>query len=265
MTFSFFSIKNFFKKWCCETKKETVSASVSLASQFLAFPISDLMVPRSDILAVDIQTPFQDLVKIFLRSNFQALPVYRDTLDHMAGVINVRCLLSLLEAENEDKWNRYLSPVTLVPSAITVKEAFQKIGQGHKDSLLFIVDEHGGVEGMVTKNHLLKEFSLHCLEEEQEDPQDSFALAVGTVAPVISGRMDLEAFEEEFDAKNLFTSDDENKVNTIGGWLCAFLGRMPTKGEIIRHPSGFVFEITKTDPRKIHEITILKTPDAHAG
>lgn len=222
---------------------------------FFALPISDIMIPRSDIVAVDIHTPLNELMTLFLKTNFQVLPVYRETLDHITGTISVRCLLSLLGTENEDRWNRHLSMASFVPTSVTIKEAFQRMSKCHKDALLFIVDEHGGVEGMLTKNHILNALSAHCFDDEEEDE----AIADAPF-PLISGRMDIDTFAEEFETDTLFSEDDENKVNTIGGWLCSFLGRVPTKGEVISHPSGFVFEITKADPRKIHEITVLKRP-----
>ena len=245
----------FFKKPIPSQNNGTESGELSARIEvFLNEPLSEVMVHRSDIVAVSYQFSFQEVVKAFLKTGFRWLPVYRDTLDHITGAISIHGVFALRESSaEEDKWYRYLNHASFVPSSMTVKEAMSELYDTHGVAL-FIVDEYGGVEGMVTKGHILKEFRSAVLGQAPEEED----MIISKDPWVIRGRMGLEEFNEEF--QPIFTASDEDRVNTIGGWLCAFLGRVPLKGEIIDHPLGFSFEIKQADPRKIYEITILTQP-----
>lgn len=234
------------------------SATQHPIDAFLAKSIEEIMLPRSDIIAVANNASFDEVVKNFLKTGFRWLPVYRETLDNITGLVSIQCILSLRESENsEDRWNRHMNQAMFAPTSMTVREALQNFQHSNHVSIIFIVDEYGGIEGMVTKGQILRAlcaiWTYDCTEEEMIISRDPIW--------IINGRMDLETFEEELGALDFFNEEDENRVNTIGGWLCFYLGRVPLKEEIIAHPSGFTFKIRKATPRKIHEITILQMPE----
>lgn len=220
--------------------------------------IDEIMIPRSDIVAVSSHTPFEEVAKKFLRTGFRWLPVFRETLDTIIGMVGIHCLLSLRESgATENRWYRHLNAPTFCPSSMTILDALCCMQQDHKTSILFVVDEYGGIEGMLTRGHITKEiFHLYGGNGAEEEKM----IISRDPVWVIHGRMDLETFEEEFKIYTLFDQEVENRVNTIGGWICAYLGRVPLTGEVIAHPSGFTFEIRHSTPRKIHHIAIVQTP-----
>ena len=221
--------------------------------QFFSLPVEDIMIPRSDIQAVSYRLPFEEITRTFLKTGFRWLPVYRETLDHISGVISIHSILALKEACSENlKWYRHLNQASFAPASMTIQEMMRVLFENHSIAL-FIVDEYGGVQGMVTKGHILKEFSsthLSLLSEEEDS-------VVSRNPWVLRGRMSLEDFEEELQVFTLFSSEEKDRVSTLGGWLCYILGRVPLKGEIIQHSSGFSFEIQRADPRTIYEVCIL--------
>jgi CBS domain containing-hemolysin-like protein len=251
-------LKGFFQKFF---KKNVEPLSTNLppppTEDFFETPIEDIMTQRGDIAFVYKADSFQKVVEMFLKTGFRSLPVCDEVLDNISGIITAHSILSIRESGmDQTNWCYHISHADFVPGSMTVREALQYFYKGYKSSLLFIVDEHGGIQGLLSSFNILKELSAYYFSDyfEEED------MIISREPLIISGRMDLEMFEEEFNANELFTPDDGNKVNTIGGWLCSYIGRVPIKSEKIHHPSGFIFEISQADPRKIHQITLLQVP-----
>jgi CBS domain containing-hemolysin-like protein len=227
---------------------------------FLSLNIEEIMLPRSDIIAVSRQNSFQEVIKKFLKTGFHWLPVFRGTLDNIVGIVSIHCILSLKESKaTENQWYKHVNNAFFAPSSMTIKEALHQFQRNQKEIVIFVVDEYGGIEGMLTKGHILRELVALFIKDFAEEEE-----MIISKAPflIISGRMGLDDFAQEFSASGLFSEDDENRVNTIGGWICAYIERVPLKGEIIMHPSGFTFEILQANPRTIHQIAILQTPSA---
>jgi CBS domain containing-hemolysin-like protein len=223
---------------------------------FLELTVDEAMIPRSDVMAISAQTPFDEVVKKFLKTGFRWLPVFRESLDDIAGIVSVHCVLSLKESDDrETEWLRHLNKAFFGPTSMTIEDALRHMYHHHKTDIIFVVDEHGGIEGMLTKGHLLREACAWCMEDFSEEE-----MVISKDPWVISGRMDLETFAEEIGADNLFNQVDLDRVNTIGGWLCAYVERVPLTGEVISHPSGYTFEIRQATPRNIHQIAILEVP-----
>ena len=221
--------------------------------RFFLMPIEEIMIPRSDIQAVSYRLPFEEITRAFLKTGFRWMPVYRETLDHITGIISVHSVLALREScVSNLKWYRHLNHASFAPASMTIQGVMRELYESHGIAL-FIVDEYGGVQGMVTKGHILKEFSsMHLsLSAEEEDS------VISRDPWVIRGRISLEDFEEELKLLNFFSQEERDRVSTLGGWLCSMLGRVPLKGEIIHHDSGLSFEIQRADPRKIYEVRVL--------
>ncbi|WP_023492152.1 transporter associated domain-containing protein [Holospora undulata] len=225
--------------------------------RFFSLPVEDIMIPRSDILAVSYRLPFEEITRTFLKTGFRWLPVYRETLDNISGVISIHSVLALKESCTQDiRWYRHLNHASFAPASMTIQEMMKVLYEYHSLAL-FIVDEYGGIQGMVTKGHILKEFSSMHLSLSSEEE----GAVVSRNPWVLRGRISLEDFEEELQVFTLFTPEEKDKVSTLGGWLCYTLGRVPLKGEIIQHSSGFAFEIQRADPRTIYEVCILNYPN----
>lgn len=227
--------------------------------EFLDQTLDKVMIQRSDIVAIPTHTPCDEVVRKFLKTGFLWFPVFRDTLDTIAGLVSVHCILSLRESSDtsEHQWCRHLNAPTFCPSSMTVREALRTLQDHHKIPMLFVVDEYGGVQGIVTKDHLLRDL----FDSYIDDFSDEEEMILGRKPLwVINGRMNLEDFVEEFKARELLIPEDEGRVHTLGGWVCSYVGRVPLTGEILVHPSGWTFEIRQATPRQVHQIAILQSP-----
>jgi magnesium and cobalt transporter len=262
---SFFTtITNFFSSWGKAPAPEVIHPPHDL-DDFLDQTLDKVMIQRSDIVAIPTHMSCDEVVRKFLKTGFLWFPVFRDTLDTIAGIVSVHCILSLRESSDtsEHQWCRHLNAPTFCPSSVTVREALRTLQDHYKIPMLFIVDEYGGVQGIVTKDHLLRElFNIYI-----QDFSDEEEMILGRDPLwVINGRMNLEDFVDEFGAQPLLIPEDDDRINTLGGWICSYLGRVPLTGEIITHPSGWKFEVRQATPRQVHQIAILHSPvHEHSG
>jgi magnesium and cobalt transporter len=239
--------------------QEPIPATDNVLEDFLNQTLTNVMVPRSDIVAIPTHMSCEDVVHKFLKTGFLWFPVFRDTLDTIVGLVSVHCLLSLRDSwdTSEHQWCRHLNAPTFCPSSMTVREALKTLRDHYKIPMLFVLDEYGGVQGIVTKDYLLRDFFhsyIHNISDEEE-----MILGRNPVW-IINGRMNLEDFMQEFDAHVLLTHEDDGRIHTLGGWICAYVGRVPLTGEIITHPSGWTFEVRQATPRQVHQIAILQSP-----
>lgn len=254
----FVPLKNFFSSWGKNPVVE-VSEKENILDDFLDQTLDKVMIQRSDIVAIPTHMSCDDVVRKFLKTGFLWFPVFRDTLDTIAGIVSVHCMLSLRESSDtsEHQWCRHLNAPTFCPSSVTVREALRTLQDHYKIPMLFIVDEYGGIQGIATKDHLLRALFnvyVHDFSDEEE-----MILGRDPVW-VINGRMNLEDFVEEFAAHPLLIPEEDDRINTVGGWICSYLGRVPLTGEIISHPSGWKFEVRHATPRQVHQIAILHSP-----
>ncbi len=256
---SFFqSVKKLFNHVRTKPTEGEVQHNQAL-DDFLDQTLDAVMIQRSDIVAIPTHMPCDEVVRKFLKTGFLWFPVFRDTLDTIVGLVSVHCILSLRESSDtsEHQWCRHLNAPTFCPSAMTVREALRTLQDHHKIPMLFVVDEYGGVQGIVTKDHLLRDL----FDSYIDDFSDEEEMILGKDPVwVINGRINLEDFVEEFNASALLIPEDEGRIHTLGGWICAYVGRVPLTGEIITHPGGWTFEIRQANPRQVHQIALLQTP-----
>ena len=255
----FFNLVKKFFNFSQRTPQETTPDPDKVLEDFLNQTLDNVMIPRSDIVAIPTHMSCTDVVHKFLKTGFLWFPVFRDTLDTIVGLVSVHCLLSLQDSwdTSEHQWCRHLNAPTFCPSSMSVREALRTLQDHHKIPMLFVLDEYGGVQGIVTKDYLLRDFFhsyIHILSDEEE-----MILSRNPVW-VINGRMNLEDFIEEFGAQVLLTPEDDSRIHTLGGWVCAYVGRVPLTGEIISHPSGWTFEVRQATPRQVHQIAIVQGP-----
>lgn len=234
---------------------------VAPAGALDALTLKEAMVPRADIIGASYELRIDDLVKLFLTTGFRAFPVYRDTKDHIVGVIEIHQVLLLLSGQyQEQTWQDRIRQVFFFASpSMPIKEALVHF-QKEKNAFIMIVDEFGGIKGLTTRGKIIEYIvqDLQIIESDDEIFATSFR---EDGAPVVDGRVELETIEEEF-ATSLRI--EEQDVQTLGGLVCTIAGRVPMRGEIIEHPSsGLAFEIVEADQRRIKLIAILNTAVKH--
>jgi len=220
-------------------------------------PVVDVMVPRADIVALNVNAPKEDLYALLQQKPHSRIPVYKDDLDNIIGVINMKDLVTTLTQGTHFELRDIMRDVLVVSPAMRVMDLLLQMRQS-KVHIAFVVDEFGGIDGLITINDLIAaivgeiddEFDFDIAPQLIERPDGS---------AIVDARMPLTDFEERYG--DLFTEDEEHEeADTLGGLVSYIAGRVPARGELIKHDSGLEFEIIDADPRRIMRLRIRNLP-----
>ncbi len=227
--------------------------------------VEDVMVPRADITAVDITTPLKELTAIFGEAAHSRLPVFRETLDDPVGVAHIKDVVSHLAryaetgGEGSEDWSeaRILPeikrPLLYVPASMRALDLLLKM-QSRRMHMALVVDEFGGTDGLVTLEDLLEPI-VGDIEDEHDIADTVSVRAKGPGLWEADARAEILELEEAL-GKEIATDEEEADVDTLGGLVFRLAGRVPERGEVIVHPSGFEFEVLDSDPRRIKRLRV---------
>jgi magnesium and cobalt transporter len=221
--------------------------------------ISDVMVPRADIVAIEMSLSLEDLIKAFREAAHSRLPVYRDTLDDVAGMVHVKDVLMALDDARTDgrlpTINDIKRRVLFVPPSMAVIDLLLKMRLS-RIHMALVIDEYGGTDGLVTIEDLI-ETIVGDIDDEHDEQ------ITPLIMPRPSGMLDVDARcpIEDLEANlgiDLLPEDQEDYIDTVGGLLFSLAGRVPERGEVIEHPSGLEFEVIDADARQLKRVRVRK-------
>ena len=228
--------------------------------------VSDVMIPRADIVAVAEDASVADIVALFRDVQHSRLPVYRESLDDPLGLIHIKDILTYLELQPDGafRWKggsvaQFTRELLFVPPSMPLLDLLLKMQTAHMH-LALVIDEYGGTDGLVTIEDVIEEIVGDIADEHDEDAQQVRKTEDG--AFVANARLDLEDFREQTGI-DLAPEDPEQDIDTLGGLVVSLLGRVPQRGEIVAHPSGYQFEVLEADPRRVKRLRI-RQPSAAA-
>ncbi len=207
---------------------------------------SDVMIPRTDIAAVALDIKLPELKNIFTKLGHTRLPVYKNSIDEIIGFIHVKDIFKSIVQNKKPNIKTLVRELIFVPRSIKVTDLLAKMKQS-KVHIAIVLDEHGGTDGLVTIEDIIEEVFGEITDEYDQDKSDSYITFDGENFS-IDARARIEDVEKEL---GIMLSDEEAEYDTFGGMIISFLGHIPQKGEIIRHPSGLEIEVTDADHRKI--------------
>jgi CBS domain containing-hemolysin-like protein len=249
----------------------TEDAGAALRNQAAAFQsitVGDVMTPRADITAVELSTPFEGVVATFAASEHSRIPVYRETLDDPVGVAHLKDIFAILSdperkvAPNAVVLPRVKRPTLYVPASMRAADLLLRMQTG-RIHMAMVIDEFGGVDGLVTLEDVI-EAVVGDIDDEHDEAASTQIVTRGGVTEV-DGRVALEALEAALDTP-LTTPDLEEEIETAAGLVTALAGRVPERGEVIAHPAGWEFEVTDADPRRVKRLRVRRvTAPAAAG
>nr|WP_240902942.1 hemolysin family protein [Caulobacter sp. SLTY] len=236
------------------------------AREFARLDVGDVMIPRSDIQAIEISTPFEEVVARFVETEHSRLPVYRETLDDPVGVIHIKDIFRLL-ASGRSATTRVLlrtlkRELLYVPESMPATVLLEKM-QLRRAHLALVIDEHGGVSGLATLENLL-EAVVGEIDDEHDEAQVSTVIAGPDGAFEVDARADIEDLEAALEVEGLVPEELEEDVDTVAGLVTALAGRVPEAGEVIFHPGGWAFEITDGDLRRVKRVRVRRLAAAVA-
>jgi magnesium and cobalt transporter len=219
--------------------------------------LDDVLIPRAEVVAVPDTTTLQDLVATFRESGMTRLPVFEETLDRPIGMIHLKDL-ALRHGFNGDKEREFelrplLRPLIYAPPSMPIGVLLQKM-QTQRTHMALVIDEYGGVDGLVTLEDLIEQV-IGEIEDEHDQEEGKFWRQEKSGCYLALARTPLDEFEAETGVKLVQPADGE-EIDTLGGLVFMLAGRVPSRGEVIPHPSGAEIEVVDADPRRIKRLRL---------
>ncbi len=216
----------------------------------------DVMVPRVDIGAVDAATGLEQLVALLNRNYHSRLPVFRENLDDVIGMVHIKDVLAAHSKPHDFSLTDIVRPVSFVAPTMRVVDLLLQMQQT-RNHMALVVDEYGGVDGLITIEDLV--------EEIVGEIEDEFDVVEGprlVIQPDQTLQADARATIEEFEelVGPVLSDDERDDVDTLGGLVFALAGRVPSRGDLVTHPSGVEFEVLAADRRRIKHLRVRNLP-----
>lgn len=228
--------------------------------------VADVMIPRADIVAIEVDTPLADLIESFRDDAHSRLPIYRKTMDDPLGMIHLKDVMGWIAEQGLDQAAAAAPTFSLmalkrevlfVPSSMPALDLLLKMRMT-RIHMALVVDEYGGTDGLVTFENLVEEI-VGDIKDEHEDPDELGLAAASDGTFEADARVTIADAATTLDLK--LDLDEEETVDTLGGLVVALVGRVPVAGEILAHPTGLKIEVLEADPRRVKRLRLH--PPAH--
>ncbi len=220
---------------------------------------ADVMVPRVDIVALDVEAPFADVVKCMTEHSHSRVPVYRETLDDVIGFVHVKDVVSPAAERRPTKLAGLLRKMLFVAPSVPILDLLVQMRQA-RTHIAMVVDEFGGIDGLVTIEDLIEEI-VGDIEDEHDIPETPTLIERPDGSIIADARLPIDALEEQLGMR-LRPAGEEESVDTLGGLVFTLAGRVPKRTEVIGHPGGLEFEVLDADPRRIKRLRVRSLPAA---
>ena len=267
-----------------ETVRAEAKSMMLNIIEFSNLRVDDVMVPRVDIVAIDEAASMRELLAKFIDANHSRLPVYRETLDGITGMVHVKDFMRWMDAKGvkrrKAKTDKSEKPEKLPAAGLSIAAAELAVAVKqsglHRDVLFvppsmpasdllvrmqashihlaIVIDEYGGTDGLVSIEDLV-EVIVGDISDEHDTEEGLQVKAVGEGIYMADGRVDIAALEDLVKI-DLLSDEEEEEADTLAGLIFKIAGRVPARGEIIRHGSGLEFEILDSDPRRVKKLKV---------
>ncbi len=215
---------------------------------------ADVMVPRADIVAVELDTEMPALVELMGKEAHSRLPVYRGALDDVLGLVHIKDVLAALGRMPPPKLADLVRDVLYVAPSMRVLDLLLEMRQ-KRIHMAVVVDEYGGVDGLITIEDLVEEI-VGEIEDEHDVAEGPFLTERADGTLIADGRASIEELEATLG--KVLSEEEREEVDTVAGLVVYLIDRVPRRGEVVAHPSGFEFEILEVDPRRIRRLRVRR-------
>ena len=230
---------------------------ISNILQLRDLPVAKVMVPRADIVAIDISSPREDLVKLLSEKPHSRIPVYKGDMDNVIGFVHIKDIVANIADGHPFELKDIMRDVLVVSPSMRVMDLLLQLRQS-KVHIAFVVDEFGGIDGLITISDLI-EAIVGEIDDEYDCDIDPQFIERPDGSASADARYPIQTFEAKYG--NVFDDEeDDEKVDTLGGLVTAIAGHVPSRGEIIRHSSGIEFEVLDADPRRVTRVRVRHLP-----
>ena len=228
-----------------ETEKELIHS----VFEFADTPVKAVMVPRTEIHAVDVKTPRDEILKSFVESGFSRIPVYDGDMDRVVGILYNKDIFRALQEKGEFRAQDLLHPPFFVPSSLPISQLLKEL-QRKRSAMAIVVNEFGEVEGLATLEDLLEEIVGEIRDESDREER-------GPVERLPDGSMVIQGSAQLKDLKSDYNLPFEESPDylTLAGFVLAKLRRIPRGGERVEH-EGYRLTIVDMEGRRIVKIKL---------
>ncbi|WP_444462525.1 transporter associated domain-containing protein [Rhodobacter capsulatus] len=218
--------------------------------------VGDVAVPKAEIIAVPVTTTREELVEVFRTQGYSRLPVFKDTLDSPMGLVLLKDLAlahGFGGAAGRFSLRKLLRPLLYVPPSMPIGVLLQKM-QVQRIHMALVIDEYGGVDGLVTLEDLIEQV-IGEIEDEHDEEEDGLWKLEKPGQWLVQARVPLEDFEAEIGMK-LADAEEGAEIDTLGGLVFMQIDRVPARGEVIVADNGVEFEVVDADPRRVKRLRV---------
>ncbi len=213
--------------------------------------VRDVMIPRTELVAIEVSTPFEEALKLVQEANHSRFPIFEESFDHILGIIHSKDILNFVNRPEDFSLREIVRPPYFVPESKPIETLLQSFRR-KRVHLAVVVDEYGGVEGIVTLEDIVEE-----IVGEIQDEYDEEEVLIREIAPrhyIIDGSASLRTINRRFDLDL-----SEEHANTLAGFLLRTMGTIPREGDMCEW-SGTVFTVRKVADRRVEEIEMKLSP-----
>lgn len=221
----------------------------------------DVAIPRGEIVAVSAAAGWQEMVDTFAEHGHSRLPVYRDTLDEVIGMMHIKDVFPFLATGNPPPadWTSLMRQPLYVPQARNALDVLADM-QARRTHLAIVVDEYSGVDGIITIEDLVEEI-VGDIEDEHDDAPEELILPLNDGAWEADARAELDDVAERIDAR---LGEVQESVDTLGGLAFVLAGQVPPVGAVLAHESGWRIEVIAGNERHVQRLRLYPPAPADA-
>ena len=230
------------------TINKTEHELIKSVLQFSDITAKEIMVPRPDIIAVDIAMPVDALIRKVIEEGYSRLPVYKGSIDKIIGIVYSKDLLSMLEHRSLIVLHDIIRPAYFVPESKKISEILREFQQ-RKNHIGIVIDEFGGTEGLITLEDIVEEIVGDILDEYDETRKSIEQKSDGSV--IVDAAISISDFNEQFRT----AIPPAPEYETLAGYLQTVTGRLPEVNEKIT-TSNFIFTIVVKSARRIRQVKV---------
>lgn len=217
----------------------------------------DVMIPRADITSIDIRDGYESALEQMSKAAHSRFPAHEGSIDEAMGMLHIKDLMRLGLSRKKGQLKSLIRPVLFVSPSLRLLDLLQEM-RLKRMHLALVVDEFGGIDGLITIEDLVEEIVGEIQDEHDQDKQPALDIMEdGSI--VADARYELEAFEELY-GQPVLSEEDRDEIDTVGGLVVMLAGHVPHRGEVISHSDGLEFEILDSDPRRITLLRVTGMP-----
>ena len=213
---------------------------------------SEIMTPSAEIIAAERSTPIPELIRLITEEGYTRIPIYKDTLDHVIGVLHAKDLLRVCGCSDSGEAKdieTYIKPVLLIPESKPITELLREF-QTNKNHMAMVTDEFGGVRGLITLEDVIEEIVGDIDDEYDNDESELKVVDEKTV--IVDAKVDVEEVEQHFGLDM-----PEGPYESIGGFITLRLGRVPEAGETLQE-GALTFKVLSADARRVKSVRVVR-------